>query len=561
MKKIIVCLFLSQFIVISFAQTCYAPQIAEKLLSTNKQSIKSAMQSNGFHSIQTETKSVTVAGGKVLTVVSGIYEDMTTRCDVYYDKGKLLPDAVSFSNLEYLCREEYESVYEQAGYTNVKTTIKPALQNKEKMDREIFTWEKTLNDKVLVCLSELAHIPGGYTDRIDLGAYFYSTTNNNQSSQKLQEQEKYNDWEKNGAPVLTEADVMQMPVIYAKGVNNFNDGMNNVDFLFFYNDFIPTTQGKYENEIIKDLRFNVIVNPDKTVQLLDSGNIDGMDYYFSNLELMATTPAVYEFKELGKKMNVPVQMQVVIQFRAICNKFDFGSINFVYDKKTDVWYTHQNKYEHYLNFHENPTLTNVKWKSDETKEIEDDASRQLQYLIGLQEWSKTSKKRHILFSEYTIEVYTNIQNGDDFKITNKCCIRDSYEKKGEKEKGNIIEQSVGVEHRDDRIATQAEYVTSGPVFPGGSKTYEQWVRWAEKEYIRLPEELIGYIGGRGEVKASYIIEKDGRISDVKIEYGVHPLLDDKVIQLIKKMPRLIPARAKGTPVRYKMIFPYTFRFY
>ena len=171
-KRILLCVLLQQIVMISFAQSFSAPMIAEKFLSTSRNDIVSVMQSNGYVSIKTERKSVVEAGGKIMTVISGTYA--TATCYVYFDMD-IMPVALSFSPIEYTSKDNYESVYTNAGYEEISTSIKPEYQNKEKKDREIIRWEKNDNDKVFVCLSELAFVPN-YSTRMDLGAYFFSKT-------------------------------------------------------------------------------------------------------------------------------------------------------------------------------------------------------------------------------------------------------------------------------------------------------------------------------------------------------------------------------------------------
>ncbi len=62
----------------------------------------------------------------------------------------------------------------------------------------------------------------------------------------------------------------------------------------------------------------------------------------------------------------------------------------------------------------------------------------------------------------------------------------------------------------------------------------------------------------GLVTVSFIVEKDGSISNVKILKGVHPLLDEEAVRLTKSMPKWIPGKANGKAARAYFTQPINF---
>jgi protein TonB len=52
-----------------------------------------------------------------------------------------------------------------------------------------------------------------------------------------------------------------------------------------------------------------------------------------------------------------------------------------------------------------------------------------------------------------------------------------------------------------------------------------------------------------------VIERNGSISNVEIVRGVDPLLDDEAVRVVKKLPRLTPAKQRGKPVRMSFTLP------
>jgi TonB family protein len=93
-----------------------------------------------------------------------------------------------------------------------------------------------------------------------------------------------------------------------------------------------------------------------------------------------------------------------------------------------------------------------------------------------------------------------------------------------------------------------------PSYPGGMGALMQYL----SSNIKYPKEAEEK-GAQGRVITSFIVEKDGSISDIKIKISVHPALDAEAIRIVKKMPKWIPGKQGGEPVRVKYTLPITFR--
>lgn len=66
-------------------------------------------------------------------------------------------------------------------------------------------------------------------------------------------------------------------------------------------------------------------------------------------------------------------------------------------------------------------------------------------------------------------------------------------------------------------------------------------------------------GVQGRVIVTFIVEKDGSISNAKVVKAVDPSLDKEAIRLVESMPNWIPGKQNGEPVRVKYTVPVTFR--
>lgn len=93
-----------------------------------------------------------------------------------------------------------------------------------------------------------------------------------------------------------------------------------------------------------------------------------------------------------------------------------------------------------------------------------------------------------------------------------------------------------------------------PSFKGGMAEMQKYIQ----NNIHYPEEAID-LGAEGKIYISFIVTKRGSISQVKIERGAHPLLNEEAIRLIRNMPKWIPAKKNGKRVNSKMMLPIVFK--
>ena len=63
----------------------------------------------------------------------------------------------------------------------------------------------------------------------------------------------------------------------------------------------------------------------------------------------------------------------------------------------------------------------------------------------------------------------------------------------------------------------------------------------------------------GKVFVTFVVDSDGKITDVSLLKKVFPSLDAEAIRVISAMPNWIPGRQKGQAVRVKYTVPIMFR--
>ena len=99
-----------------------------------------------------------------------------------------------------------------------------------------------------------------------------------------------------------------------------------------------------------------------------------------------------------------------------------------------------------------------------------------------------------------------------------------------------------------------DVVEEMPQYPGGNAALMEFLGNNIK-YPVVAEEN----GIQGRVVVTFVIERDGSVTDVKVEKSVDPSLDKEAIRVVKSMPRWIPGKQDGSPVRVKYTMPVTFK--
>jgi protein TonB len=95
-----------------------------------------------------------------------------------------------------------------------------------------------------------------------------------------------------------------------------------------------------------------------------------------------------------------------------------------------------------------------------------------------------------------------------------------------------------------------------PTFKGGDLTkFREWVG----KRTNYPQAAIDK-KIRGTVFLTFIVEKDGTVSNVTIQKGVDPILDYEAVKAISESPKWSPGLQRGQPVRVRFQIPMNFMF-
>ena len=96
-------------------------------------------------------------------------------------------------------------------------------------------------------------------------------------------------------------------------------------------------------------------------------------------------------------------------------------------------------------------------------------------------------------------------------------------------------------------------VEVSPEYPGGDQARLKYLG----ENIGYPKEAIE-LGIQGTVYVSFVIEKDGTISNVKVLRGIGGGCDEEAVRVALNMPKWKPGTQKGKPVRVQFNMPIKF---
>ena len=101
---------------------------------------------------------------------------------------------------------------------------------------------------------------------------------------------------------------------------------------------------------------------------------------------------------------------------------------------------------------------------------------------------------------------------------------------------------------------EANVVDESPEYPGGMEALYKYLA----ENIHYPEQAKNdQIQGR--VVISFVVEKDGSISDAKVVRGIGGGCDEEALRVVNAMPKWTPGKMRGEVVRVNFNLPITFK--
>lgn len=124
------------------------------------------------------------------------------------------------------------------------------------------------------------------------------------------------------------------------------------------------------------------------------------------------------------------------------------------------------------------------------------------------------------------------------------------------EEDEPIEPTVPIDIIEEEIVEEVPFiiVENMPTFPGGEKKMLEYVA----KNVKYPQ-LAKEVGTQGRVFVSFIVEKDGSITNVTILRGIGSGCDEEAIRVVKSMPKWNPGLQCGRAVRVSCNLPINFK--
>ena len=143
---------------------------------------------------------------------------------------------------------------------------------------------------------------------------------------------------------------------------------------------------------------------------------------------------------------------------------------------------------------------------------------------------------------------------------------------------NIVEDDVDLDDDMDLFDTEFNEDVAVNIIEFNDEEEEV----EEEEIFVIVEDMLGFGGGdsnkfreyiaknlkypdiaaengiQGRVFVAFVVEPDGRVSNVRVVRGVDPALDKEAIRVVQSSPKWKPGMQRGKPVRVSFTFPIIF---
>ena len=222
-------------------------------------------------------------------------------------------------------------------------------------------------------------------------------------------------------------------------------------------------------------------------------------------------------------------------------------------------------YDKYVAEHvANEQVTEVSTIKQAKKEKAEVKRKEIQQPEKKQEVVKEVKSS-IKFTAPVIKKDAEVKPEDELKtqdqLMNTNTAIGALDVKGNSDKGEILQLNQRVADEPVKVQEAApvenkvfDVVEQMPSFPGGQSALMNYLNSHINYPVVAQENNV-----QGRVVISFVVERDGSITDVNVAKSVDPSLDREAVRVVKGMPRWIPGKQNGSSVRVKYMLPVQFR--
>ncbi len=134
-------------------------------------------------------------------------------------------------------------------------------------------------------------------------------------------------------------------------------------------------------------------------------------------------------------------------------------------------------------------------------------------------------------------------------------IDDDIEIDVEDDQDTEVEEYIPVDEEEEEAEEVIfTVVESMPGFPGGDAARIKYLN----ENIKYPQ-MARESGIQGRVFVTFVVEKDGNVTDVRVLRGIGGGCDEEAVRVIKNMPKWNPGKQRGKSVRVQFNMPILFK--
>jgi len=134
-------------------------------------------------------------------------------------------------------------------------------------------------------------------------------------------------------------------------------------------------------------------------------------------------------------------------------------------------------------------------------------------------------------------------------------VEDDIEIDAEADQNTEVEDFIPIVEEEEEVPEMEifQVVESPPQYPGGDAARMKFLQ----ENIKYPQ-MARESGIQGTVYVTFVVEPDGSVSDVRVLRGIGGGCDEEAVRVIKMMPKWIPGKQRGKPVRVQFNMPIKF---
>ena len=136
-------------------------------------------------------------------------------------------------------------------------------------------------------------------------------------------------------------------------------------------------------------------------------------------------------------------------------------------------------------------------------------------------------------------------------------VDDNLEIDAEADQNTEVEEYIApVKQDEEESAEEAQIfmvVESMPEFPGGEPALYKFLG----ENIKYPQ-MAKESGIQGRVFVTFVVEKNGSVTDVRVLRGIGGGCDEEAIRVVQNMPKWTPGKQRGKSVRVQYNLPVKF---